>query len=346
MRRRSKRAILGFLFLASLIILLLFSIANYFKGKEEKRLFQEQQAAIVQPPPNVHTVERATRNQVRRYSAEVLPWADTEVSAEVSGVILSAEVEAGARVEKGDVLVQLDPRLAELEVEQVRARHRENERLLQEAETLAARSVTTRSDLEAARARAAASQAELDTAVERLARHSIRAPFAGVINRRLVEPGSSVSINQPVAELVDMSRLRVVFHVSDMEIGDVRPGTSVELVIPALPGRTFQPEIQFLAVAADVDTRLYRVEAVLEDAEGIPARVQGRVQFAANAFRDMPFIPVSAVTISGRQAYVQKVIKTGTDFETERTPVEIGPEVDGAYPVLSGLNAGDAVLIR
>ncbi len=345
--RRFKRAILVFVFLALLVLLLLFSISQFFAGREAERRFLEEKAAIIEPEPNVHTIQIGSQEQIRRFSSEVLPWADTLVPSEVNGVVLTVKIESGDAVQKDQTLVELDPRLAEIELALARARFEENQRLLAEAETLTQRSVGSRTDLAAARARSEISRSEVDLAAERLRRHTIRAPFAGVINLRLVEPGSAVATNQAIAELIDRSRLRVVFFVGENELSSFPVGKSLNLTIPSLPGKKFQPQVRFVAGAADRDNRLFRIEAILEDTVEIPARVQSIVESGVHAYRDLPFIPASAVSIIGRQPTAEVVSTSdGSEEKITRTPLEIGPEIDGQYPVLSGLQAGDRILIR
>lgn len=347
LQRRSKRAILVFTFLSLLVLLLLFSISQFFAGREAERRYLEEKAAIVEPEPNIHTVQISSQEQVRRFSSEILPWADTLVPGEVNGVVRTVAIEAGDGVQKDQILIELDPRLSEIELAAARARYEENQRLLAEAETLTQRSVGSRTDLAAARARNAISRSEVDLAAERLRRHTVRAPFAGVINRRLVEPGSAVAVNQPIAELIDRSRLRVVFFVGENELSSFPIGKTVDLTIPSLPGKKFQPAIRFVAGAADRDNRLFRIEAILEAAPDIPARVQGIVETGVHSYRDLPFIPASAVSIVGPRPTVEVVTSSdGNEENITRTPLEIGPEIEGRYPVLSGLKAGDRILIR
>ncbi len=343
--RRSKRATIGFLFTTITVLLLLFSVARYFSAKEEKRRYLEEKSALRVAEPNVVTVEAQPHIRKRRYPAELRPWLDAKVPAEVAGVVVNTAVEPGSRVRKGDVLVTLDPRMAEIEVGAWRTRHAENQRLLAEASTLKERSVASRTELEAAAARAAVSGAELESAEERLQRHTVFAPFDGVVNTRMVDVGDAVGAYQPVADLVDLNRFRAVFYVGDVEVAAFAEGQTVDLILPGMPGRVFKPVVRFVAGAAERESRLFRIEAELagEEAQGLPGRVQAVVEAEIAVYRDIPFVPAAAVAIVGRTPTVQRLLESG---KTEPAGIEIGPEIDGAYPVLSGLKTGDRIVIR
>ena len=356
--RRAKRLTLGFGFLITLVILVLFSIQRYFANMEAKRRYEEELAQI--KPRELYLVAAERRDEVRnrRYAARVAPWIDVEIAAEVQGRVKEVLVDVGSEVEKGDVLVRLDPKMAEIQLAaadaallNAEAQASEFARLLKEAEALADRNVISNSELESKRASLLMGDAERDRLAaerdrlaENLDRHTIRAPFAGEVRDRTVDIGDVVNVNDPLVDLVKLDPLRIIFFVSEFEVSAFLPGKTVKLSIAGMEGEEFLPVVEHVSRSADPKSRLFRIEAALPNSESrILGGTQGIVEASVSQYGNALFIPVSAVRLMGNRAMVEKM---GADGETRLEEISIGQEMDGSYPVLSGLEEGEKVVVR
>lgn len=325
------------------VAFVLVSAARYMENEREKRRYEEEKAEIQTPPPNIYEVETMSRPQMRRYTAELKPWMEADVPAEIAGRVVAVLVEPGTEVREGDPMVRLDERFAELAVDLARTRYNEATRLREESEQLLKSNVASRTQYDAAVAEERSAMASLADVTERLLRHTIRAPFTGIVNARLVDVGEAIKLNEPVVTLVDLQRLRVVFFVAEDELDAFAKGTPLSLRVQAKPGLKLEPSVDFVSRSADDRSRLFRVEGVLDNTEmGLPGGLQGVVEAEVDFFKDKPFIPASGVRFAGRTA---TVLKMGGE-EPSIAEVEVGPELDGYYPVFSGLNVGDEILVR
>lgn len=343
--RRAKRAAIGFFFVGSIALILFFSVDRYMANQALIQRQNQEKAQIKPRPRHVHTVRRESRDQQRTFSAQIQPWIEAEVPAEVAGRVTAAYVEAGSQVQAGDLLVELDPKTAEINLRASEARLREVKRLFDEASRLLTDEVISRSEYEARRSSFEVAQAEHDVNKRTYDLHFIKAPFAGVVNERFVDVGDPIGLNEPVAMLVDLHKLRVIFYVNDRDILSLKPGKRLHLSAAGLDDRGLEPTIAHLGRMADASTRLFRVEAVLEnDKIGLPGGISGTVAATLSSFDDIPFVPTSAVRLIGDKATVLKVSEG--EALPEAVAVKIGPEVDGFYPVQAGLQEGDRVIIR
>lgn len=358
--RRTKRLILGFGFLGFIVVVIVFSITRFFEGQEEKRRYEEERAAIRPREQLTVAVERVRRDAQRQHAAEISPWIAAKVGAEAPGRVVSVTAEVGEEVKKGDVIVRLDPEIGELEaasaeaaLEAARVQLSEATRLATEAGKLGSRKVISDTEMKAAEAKKASAEAEvrrLEAERARLAanleRREIKAPFDGVIRGRLVEVGDAVAVNQAVAELDQLDPLRVVFYASDTEVAALDEGVTLSLGIASRPGERFEPVIEHVARSADPQTRLFKVEASLPNpGRKILGGTQGVVTVTGNAQAERLFLPASAVRLVGAKAMVEKAVE-GESAAGEMIEIEIGPEVDGYYPVVSGLEEGERVVVR
>ncbi len=342
--RRFKRAALAALALAFAAAFILAVAGRYFDAREEKRRLNEEKASLRERPDNVLLLEPRSLTRVRSYPAVVEPWISAAVPAEVSGRVQEVAAEPGDVVRQGAVLLRLDPELASIEANRTEARLLEARRLLTQAEQLGRSRVVSQTEIEALRAEEKIAAAEAANARARLARHEIRAPFDGSVAARLVDQGEAVAANQPVVELADLSRLRVVFFVNERDVGLLRSGQPASLRLPALDGRGEELTLGRISRAAEGQTRMFRVEAELPNPEGsLPGGLTGTVTLTMENLAKQLFVPGAAVRLRGRTA---EVLRLDADGRVQPVEVVLGEELDGVYPVLEGLQAGDRIVIR
>lgn len=343
--RRSKRAILAFAGLFLLVAVLLAAVGRYFESVEQRRRLQEEKASLKEREDFIFTVESRTVERERRYAAAVDPWLVADVPAEVAGRVSAVKVEPGSLVKTGDPLVLLDAEIAASDHRRAEAKLAEMQRLLAEAEKLGQSRVVSRTQVEAVRAETRQADAEEDATRARLEDHTIRAPFDGSVVERLVQVGEAVNVNQPVVRMVDTSRLRVVFYVNERDVASFPAGSEVRLRLPASPGAVFKVPIVHVAPASDEETRLFRVEGKLTNADlSLRGGLTGEITAKVGLYDNQLFVPTACVRLEGSGAYVLRV--GGGEGGPQSVRVRVGEELDGFYPVLEGLSAGDRLLVR
>jgi HlyD family secretion protein len=122
-------------------------------------------------------------------------------------------------------------------------------------------------EVEAARAQAASARAALDLADIQLAHAELRAPFAGVVVSRNVEPGEVVAPGREVLSIADLSVVDLKVFVGEPEIGKVRPGQPVDVKIDTFPDKTYPGQVAYISPQAEftpkiIQTRKERVKLV------------------------------------------------------------------------------------
>jgi membrane fusion protein (multidrug efflux system) len=343
--RRSKRAILAFAGLSLLVAVALAAVGRYFESVEQQRRLQDEKALLKEREDYLFTVEPRTVERERRYAAAVDPWLVADVPAEVAGRVSVVKVEPGSVVSQGDPLVLLDDEIAASDYRRAETKFGELQRLLAEAETLGKSRVVSRTQVESVRAETRQADAEEDAAKARLEDHTIRAPFEGSVVERLVQVGEAVNVNQPVARIVDTSRLRVIFYVNERDVASFPAGTKIQLRLPAAPGEIFEVPVVHVARASDQATRLFRVEGELPNPDlALRGGLTGEITAKVGLYENQLFVPTACVRLEGSGAYVLRVGQGEGGPESVR--VKVGEELDGFYPVLEGLSAGDRLLVR
>jgi membrane fusion protein (multidrug efflux system) len=93
----------------------------------------------------------------------------------------------------------------------------------------------------------------------------VRAPVAGSVSERLVQPGEFIRENTAVATIVQMNPLKLKTAIQERHAGLIRPGQTVEFVVEAFPERKFTGKIAYVSPAVDQATRTFPVEALVDN---------------------------------------------------------------------------------
>lgn len=209
------------------------------------------------------TVQRQTIVSSVNATGTVEPIRYIDIKSQASGEILELPVELGDFVERGNLLVRIDPRdvrnayeQAEADLDVARARFEVAERQLERTRALRDSAVVTEDELEAAilehaNARAVLVKAEtnLELAEDRLQDVTLRAPISGTVVERNVEEGQIITGAREVTggtvlmRMADLSEVQVRTLVDETDIGKVEAGLPAEITVEAFPDRTFRGSV-------------------------------------------------------------------------------------------------------
>lgn len=343
LHRRTKRAVLGFIALGLVVAGVVAGTNRYLDAQKEKRRSEMERKELLAPPPVPVEVVSMPLDRVRNFTAALVPWMSAGVPAEVAGRVVAVFVEAGDRVAAGDVLVELDVTRAKILLDAASLRLTETERLLKEAGRLREANAISATAYESALSESRIARAQYDEAKDTVDKHRIKAPFEGTVNARLVDVGDAVHANEPVVELVDLSKLRVELLVSESDLSAFPPGAKLALRLSSGRGGVLEPVVRFVGRSADPATRLFKVEAVLDNIDqDLPGGIQGRVEAKVQEFASGPVVPAVAVRFAGADAIVTRDTPEGP----RPMKINVGPEIQGKFPVLEGLKPGDKVYIQ
>ncbi len=208
----------------------------------------------------------------------------------------------------------------------------------------------TSSDLARAEARVAQAQAQLDQTQIRLDDATLRAPFAGTIAAVTVAPGETISAQQAPITLIDTSRYLVKVTVDEVDIGKVAVGQPVQVLIDALGAPSLAGQVLRVEPLPKDDSAVtaYLVTLEVDPAErNLKPGMTASATIIAEQRSAVLHIPAAAVRGSGEQTSVQ-VATTDADGKvtlTER-PVQVGLRTADQVEILSGLSAGEQVVVR
>jgi RND family efflux transporter MFP subunit len=253
----------------------------------------------------------------------------------------------------------LDPALEEAAVARARAALTQAEeqladsrRRLAEAEALASQRSLPETELKSRasevrsnEAAFALRQAELRRETALLERHEVKAPFEGVISRKLTEVGEWVEPGTPVAELVATENLRVDFRVPQEVFGQLGSDSRIRVELGGSPGRWFEGDIAATVPVSDATARTFLLRVTLDDAEEIIAPgMSAHGRLAVESGRRGVVLPRDALLRYPDGRVVVWVI--GEDGTVSERLVETGLGFSGQVEIVRGVEAGERVVLQ
>ncbi len=197
--------------------------------------------------------------------------------AETTGTVEAILIPKGSRVEAGQALLRLRMDDRDVRLAEARANLAQRQAEFNATRELARdgfQSANAQRQAEAALEKAKAELKAIELDRERV---TIRAPFAGIVNDRMVEIGDYVAVNTAVAQLVDNDPLLVTVNIAQHDLDGLRPDGPAEVRL--VNGETRRGNIRFISAAADTATRTFRVEVELPNSERpVPAGISAEVR--------------------------------------------------------------------
>ncbi|MFP2930483.1 efflux RND transporter periplasmic adaptor subunit, partial [Pyxidicoccus sp. 3LG] len=291
---------------------LLLGAGVYTTQRSSEPEVKEQSAAVA-------TVERRDMELVAESAGLVEPLRVVEVKSKASGEVLRVHFDTGDKVEKDALLAEIDPRdvqnalaQAQADLESARVRFNTTDAQRLRLEELRKSGYVTQQEYEtavdaAANARAAKVRAEtnLQLARERSRDVTIRAPSAGTLLERQIQPGliiasatSNVSGGTTLFKMADLSVMQVRAKVDETDVGQIKPGLKARVTMEAYPGHTFMGEVVKVEPQALVEQNvtLFPVLVRLDNPEGLlRPGMNAEVSIEISRRRDAITVPNSAV---------------------------------------------------
>jgi membrane fusion protein (multidrug efflux system) len=294
-------------------------------------------------PVEIATVTKGTLSRTSTVSGILQPLRTVGVNSQMSGALLSVNVDEGDFVREGQTLAQIDAREIDAHVKSAAAALDLAESTAKRSDELWRQRIITVQEYERDRAALASAQASLEQLKTRLGYATIRSPIAGVVTEKRLQAGDIVAPQTRLFTVADMSTLVSRVMVSELEVPLMKPGATVDVTVDALGGARVPGRIRRIFPTADSVTRLVPVEVALTGSalNQIKPGFTIRSTFRLGTRNDVVLIPTRAV-MGPAGARTVVIVRQG---KSERRIVRVGPDIDGTTEVLEGLSVGDTVIV-
>lgn len=263
------------------------------------------------------------------------------IEAKISGRIERMPVRVGQRVQAGDLLVELNAREINAQLDQANALLRQADRELERFGALLKQEAATQAEYDAVESRHRIAAAGLDEAKTMLGYARLEAPFDGLVTRKLAEVGDLATPGRPLLEMEDPTTLRFEADVPETLLQRIQPGGHLTVTIPTLGATGIAGTVSEVAPSADAGSRTFRVKLDLPATDGLMAGQFGRVAVPVNETRTLR-APSTSVVVRGQMELVFVVTNQIAQLRLVKTGKVLGDEVE----LLSGVSDGEQVVVE
>lgn len=272
---------------------------------------------------------------------------DVFLAAEESGVIRAIYADRGSRVNEGDSIAKIDDRVLAAQVAQARAAAElaaqtwERRRRLWEDDRVGSEIAYLE-----ARFQAEQSAASLTALEERLARTVIRAPFAGVLDERLVDVGAMVSPGTPVARLVDLDPIKVFAGVPERYAADIRVGAEATLDFEMLDGAPYAGRIRYVGASVNAENRTFPIEVSLPNPNGlVKPQMVANMAVTRSTVDEAIVVPQDALIRFENGYVVYVATERNGEAVAEMREVVLGPSRRNLVVIDEGVTSGEQLIV-
>ena len=324
-------------------------------------------------PADVARVEMRRLVSSIQFSGSLSPVVQTTVKSRVPGDVMRVLVREGQAVTQGQLLAQIDT--ADLQsrldaqaaaLEEARAKlsiaekNRENNLQLLRQKFISQNAYdTTHSTFEASAAMLRSAEAQVRIAQKAMDDAAIRAPFPGIVAKRMVKPGEKVGIDSPLFALVDLGLMEIEAPAPASEVPAVRVGQPVSFRVDGFADRSFEGRVERINPVTEQNSRSITLYISVANRDGVlRGGMFAKGQIVLDTTAPAAVIPATAIRDEAGQTYVftiedgkigKRAVKVGVT-EPQQGLIEVKSGLESGLQVVSarvsGLKAGAPAIMK
>ncbi len=348
--RRARLALfaIGTIAIVGMLLFVLILRHRHAKADADERAKREHELELG-PEITVATATNAPATRTIALPGDVRAWRLAVVYARVSGYLDELDVDRGDRVNRDQVLGRVTTPETELQLRPLEANLATKQVIANRLRPLVPKGLVSQQDLDTADADVQAAQSDVDRLKAFKGFEALRAPFAGIVTQRYVDVGAlmpaptgSTQSAQPLVDIADVSRVRVVVYVGQRDATGIHVGDHLSIVRDDDPTHPITGEVSRIPIDLDLRTRTMWVEADVDNTDGrlYPGSF-------VTVTLDVPapagvLIPSDAVALVAGKSSVAVVANGIAHF----VPIEIADDDGKTARVVKGVRVGDQIASR
>lgn len=297
------------------LTIFLLTMVWVLSGSEHESSAVEPMAKIEQTPFKVRVMPVHTDTMTNQLQLKGItqPQRSLEVRAQTQGVVESLLVNKGDWVEEGRPLVQLDTQDRRLQLEQAKAALQDAKIQMDAVKQMVKKGLSDSSALARTQALLASARSNQLKAELELSYLTIKAPFAGIVDNRMVEIGQLIHRGDAVVQLIDLNPIKVVAQVSERYVGQIKQ--SAEGTITLQNNTPLLARITYVGRNAQNPTRTFPVEMEVDNPDlNLIAGATATIQIPITNIQAQ-HIPTSSLTLSDQGEIGVKTVNENNRVE-------------------------------
>jgi membrane fusion protein (multidrug efflux system) len=270
-------------------------------------------------------------------------WQDVQVAADTAGRIEWMGPREGEKVSKGDLLIKIDVSALKAAMDHAAAQFKLADDLYQRRKRLFERKIIAKEELDQSATQRTLAATDYEQIKVKYNHGFPRSPITGIINHRYVDTGEFIDTGKPIADIVNIDRIKINVRVPELDIRFVRVGQKTPVKIDAFPERDLNGKVDFVAFKADPATKTFLVRTLIDNPLGdIRPGMIGRVAFVRRVITDALVAPLFALVDKGGE----RLVFVEEDGLAQSRTVSIGVIQGDRVQITSGLKPGDHLIVK
>lgn len=264
------------------------------------------------------------------------------ISSETSGIVSRIFVKEGAYVRAGQTLAVIKADKLNVNVANTQAIYNNAKTDLARFESAFKTGGVTQQQVDQAKLQLENAKNNLRSAQLSASDVNITASFSGIINKKMIEPGTYVNPGMQLFEVVNVSTLKLKVDVDEKNIAALRPGQNVKILSSVIPDRSWVGVITFIAPKADASLNFPVEIEIRNNADNqLKAGMYGSAYFGSDKPMNVLAVPRNAFVgnVSSNQVFVIR------DGKAILTQVVAGRNFGDEIEIISGLEKGQVVVV-
>ena len=246
----------------------------------------------------------------------------------------------GDRVVRGHVLVRLDDAADKVELEHARANVVEMQARYRRSQELRAKGFLGRDQEELSQRALEEARARVREIQARLAAMVVRAPVTGIAAAPAVRVNEVVEVGEAVTTLRSLELLPLEVRVPELALPVAKAGQELEAVVDEAAGDSYPCKILAVRAVNEKTARSVEIRTIVRNRDGrLRPGMRARMQVPTSGAREALVVPDEAVTTTGSESAVYKIVQG----KAVREKVELGQDAGTSVEVVTGIAAGDVV---
>jgi len=353
---KSKKTFYKLLAGGAVLLVILGAAIGGMYGKKNHHLKNEEQNrdSIFSAGPVVkaYVTRNASNTKEIVLLGEARPYETATIYAQISGYLKQIMVDKGDRVAAGQVLAYVDNPQIDQQYRTAQADLANKQKILDRDKKLLEKKFVSQEQEELSETNVETAAATLKSLSEQQGYKTLKAPFAGTITNRFVDPGAliqnaigSQTGSQPIVTVASLDRLRVYVYVEQKDAGFLKNGYPVEVTVNENADVHITGTISRFAGELDPRTRMMLAEIDLDNHKGeiVPGSYVNVHIKAPQNKHDRIQLPSNALVVHKDKTMVAIIDK---DTTLRFTPVVIGENNGDSVTILSGLEPGQLIAVE
>jgi membrane fusion protein (multidrug efflux system) len=329
--------------LAILIALLAVCVMTGCKNQENMAIADNSSRELDVTPVTITVVAPVSIRDVVFLPGETEAYEDVKVAANAAGRVEWIGPREGQTVQKDELLVKIDVSAHKAALEHAKAAYNLANHLCERRRRLYASKIIAKEELDQSETQLKLALTDLEQIKVKYNHGFPKSPITGIINYLYVDVGEYADIGKPIADIVNIDRIKINVWVPELDVRYVKKGQKTPIKIDAFAERPLIGTVDFVSFKADPATKTFLVRSVIDNPDhDIRPGMIGRVVFVRQVIPDAVTVPLFAIVDKGGE----RIVFIEKDGVAESRTISVGVIEGDRVQITSGLEVGDHLIVK